>query len=58
MATALLPIGLSEQPGVHSRLSGYDLWSRGTLRPAPLSRGNRRPRRLARYSDTHRPRRQ
>ncbi|MBN2133252.1 MAG: penicillin acylase family protein, partial [Sedimentisphaerales bacterium] len=37
-ATALLPIGLSEHPDSPSRLSGYDLWSQGKLRPAPLSR--------------------
>jgi penicillin amidase len=35
---ALLPIGQSEHPGSPLRLSGYDLWSRGELRPAPLSR--------------------
>jgi penicillin amidase len=37
-STALLPVGLSEHPGAPSRLSGYDLWSQGKLRPAPLSR--------------------
>jgi acyl-homoserine lactone acylase PvdQ len=35
---ALLPIGQSEQPDSLYRLSGYELWSRGQLRPAPLSR--------------------
>ncbi len=35
---ALLPIGQSEQPDSPYRLSGYDLWSKGKLRPAPLSR--------------------
>lgn len=35
---ALLPIGQSEQPDSPYRLSGYDLWSKGQLRPAPLSR--------------------
>jgi penicillin amidase len=35
---ALLPIGQSEHPDSRHRLSGYDLWSRGKLRPAPLSR--------------------
>jgi len=35
---ALLPVGQSEQPESPYRLSGYDLWSRGKLRPAPLSR--------------------
>ena len=35
---ALLPVGQSEQPQSPYRLSGYDLWSRGKLRPAPLSR--------------------
>ncbi|MFH1718106.1 MAG: penicillin acylase family protein [Planctomycetota bacterium] len=35
---ALLPIGQSEQPNSTYRLSGYDLWSKGKLRPAPLSR--------------------
>jgi len=35
---ALLPIGQSEHPGSPYRLSGYDLWSQGKLRPAPLSR--------------------
>lgn len=37
-AMAVLPIGQSEHPGSPYRLSGYDLWSRGELRPAPLSR--------------------
>jgi len=35
---ALLPVGQSEQPQSPYRLSGYDLWSKGKLRPAPLSR--------------------
>jgi penicillin amidase len=35
---ALLPIGQSEQPGSPYRLSGYELWAQGKLRPAPLSR--------------------
>jgi penicillin amidase len=35
---ALLPIGQSERPDSPYRLSGYDLWSKGKLRPAPLSR--------------------
>ena len=35
---ALLPVGQSEQPNSTYRLSGYDLWSKGKLRPAPLSR--------------------
>jgi acyl-homoserine lactone acylase PvdQ len=35
---ALLPVGQSEQPESSYRLSGYDLWSKGKLRPAPLSR--------------------
>ncbi|MHC4583743.1 MAG: penicillin acylase family protein [Planctomycetota bacterium] len=35
---ALLPVGQSEQPENPYRLSGYDLWSQGKLRPAPLSR--------------------
>ena len=37
-AMALLPVGQSEHPDSPFRLSGYDLWSRGKLRPAPLSR--------------------
>jgi penicillin G amidase len=37
-ALALLPIGESEHPGSPSRLSGYALWAKGELRPAPLSR--------------------
>jgi len=37
-AMALLPIGQSEHPDNPFRLSGYDLWSQGKLRPAPLSR--------------------
>jgi acyl-homoserine lactone acylase PvdQ len=35
---ALLPPGQSEHPENQYRLSGYDLWGRGKLRPAPLSR--------------------
>lgn len=35
---ALLPIGQSEHPDSPYRLSGYDLWSQGRLRAAPLSR--------------------
>ena len=35
---ALLPPGESEHPESSYRLSGYDLWSRGKLRSAPLSR--------------------
>jgi acyl-homoserine lactone acylase PvdQ len=35
---ALLPIGESEHPEDPYRLSGYELWSQGELRPAPLSR--------------------
>jgi penicillin amidase len=35
---ALLPPGESEHPESPCRLSGYDLWGRGKLRPAPLSR--------------------
>ena len=35
---ALLPPGQSEHPESPYRLSGYELWSRGKLRPAPLSR--------------------
>jgi acyl-homoserine lactone acylase PvdQ len=35
---ALLPIGQSEHPDSPFRLSGYDLWGQGKLRPAPLSR--------------------
>lgn len=35
---ALLPVGASEHPDSPSRLSGYDLWQKGELRPAPLSR--------------------
>ncbi|OHB74640.1 MAG: hypothetical protein A2Z25_10450 [Planctomycetes bacterium RBG_16_55_9] len=37
-AMALLPIGQSEHPDSPYRLSGYDLWSGGKLRPAPLSK--------------------
>jgi penicillin amidase len=35
---ALLPIGQSEHPDSPYRLSGYELWSKAGLRPAPLSR--------------------
>ncbi len=35
---ALLPVGASEHPDSPHRLSGYDLWQKGKLRPAPLSR--------------------
>ncbi|UCG46807.1 MAG: penicillin acylase family protein [Phycisphaerales bacterium] len=34
---ALLPIGQSEHPDSPYRISGYQLWSKGKLRPAPLS---------------------
>ena len=37
-AMALLPVGSAEQPDSPYRLTGYDLWSKGKLRPAPLSR--------------------
>lgn len=37
-AMALLPPGQSEHPDSPYRLSGYELWSEGKLRPAPLSR--------------------
>lgn len=37
-AMAILPVGQSEHPDSPYRLSGYDLWNRGELRPAPLSR--------------------
>jgi acyl-homoserine lactone acylase PvdQ len=37
-AQALLPVGASEHPDSPYRLSGYDLWAQGKLRPAPLSR--------------------
>jgi acyl-homoserine lactone acylase PvdQ len=37
-ATGLLPIGLSEHPDDPARISDYDLWAQGKLRPAPLSR--------------------
>jgi acyl-homoserine lactone acylase PvdQ len=32
----LLPPGQSEHPESPYKLSGYELWSRGELRPAPL----------------------
>jgi len=35
---ALLPIGSSEHPDSPYRLSDYELWGQGKLRPAPLSR--------------------
>lgn len=35
---ALLPVGQSEHPDSPNRLSGYELWSKGKLRAAPLSR--------------------
>jgi penicillin amidase len=35
---AILPIGQSERPNNPHRLSGYELWAQGQLRPAPLSR--------------------
>ena len=35
---ALLPVGPSEHPDSPYRLSGYELWEQGKLRPAPLSR--------------------
>jgi acyl-homoserine lactone acylase PvdQ len=37
-ALALLPVGASEHPESPYRLSGYELWAEGRLRPAPLSR--------------------
>ncbi len=37
-AMSLLPVGSAEQPDSPYRLTGYDLWSKGKLRPAPLSR--------------------
>jgi penicillin amidase len=37
---AVLPIGHSEHPDDPHRLSGYELWAQGRLRPAPLSRRN------------------
>lgn len=37
-AMAILPVGASEHPDSPYRLSGYDLWAQGKLRPAPLSR--------------------
>jgi penicillin amidase len=35
---SILPIGQSEHPDSPYRLSNYDLWARGQLHPAPLSR--------------------
>jgi penicillin amidase len=35
---SILPIGQSEHPDSPYRLSNYDLWGRGQLHPAPLSR--------------------
>lgn len=37
-AMAILPVGISEDPNSPYRLSDYELWSEGKLRPAPLSR--------------------
>jgi penicillin amidase len=37
-ALSILPIGQSELPGDASRLSTYEMWARGDLHPAPLSR--------------------
>lgn len=37
-AMALLPVGASEQPDSPHRLTGYELWEKAHLRPAPLSR--------------------
>ncbi len=37
-ALALLPVGASEHPDSPHRLSGYELWHEGKLRPAPVSR--------------------
>lgn len=45
---ALLPIGQSEHPDSPYRLSGYDLWNQGKLRPAPLSREK-----VERYKHSH-----
>jgi len=45
---ALLPIGQSEHPDSPYRLNGYDLWSQGKLRPAPLSREK-----VERYKHSH-----
>jgi penicillin G amidase len=38
LAKSFLPIGQSERPGDASRLSTLELWGRGELHPAPLSR--------------------
>jgi penicillin amidase len=35
---SILPVGQSEHPRSPYRLSNYELWSRGQLHPAPLSR--------------------
>ena len=37
-ALSLLPIGQSERPGSPSRTSAMEMWRRGELHPAPLSR--------------------
>lgn len=37
-ARTILPIGQSERPGDHSRLSTFEMWSRGELHRSPLSR--------------------
>jgi len=42
-AMSLLPVGSAEQPDSPYRLTGYDLWSKGKLRPAPLSRKKLEP---------------
>jgi penicillin amidase len=38
LAQSILPIGESELPGATSRTSTLELWSKGELHPAPLSR--------------------
>jgi penicillin G amidase len=37
-ALAILPIGQSERPGSPARTSTMDLWAKGEMHPAPLSR--------------------
>lgn len=37
-AKSICPIGQAERPGQRSRSSTYELWRRGELHPAPLSR--------------------
>ncbi|MEW6236635.1 MAG: penicillin acylase family protein [Candidatus Omnitrophota bacterium] len=37
-AKSLLPIGPSERPGDPLRLSAYEMWSKGELHPAPITR--------------------